>query len=43
MAIIFLILRFLVPLIFLAIGYYLGYHQYGFEAFQEILETTETF
>lgn len=43
MAILFLILRFIVPLIFLALGYYLGYHQYGYEAFQEILETTETF
>ena len=43
MVILFLILRFIVPLIFLALGYYLGYHQYGYEAFQEILETTETF
>ena len=43
MTILFLILRFIVPLIFLALGYYLGNHQYGYEAFQEILERTGTF
>ena len=43
MGIIFLTLRFIVPLIFLAFGYYLGFHQYGFEAFQEILEMIESF
>ena len=43
MGIIFLILRFIVPLIFLAFGYYLGFHQYGFDAFQEILEMAESF
>ena len=43
MGIVFLILRLIVPLIFLAFGYYLGFHQYGFDAFQEILEMTESF
>jgi|GEM_PF-6434767 hypothetical protein len=43
MTLLFLILRFLIPLIFLALGYYLGFNQYGFEVFQEILETSESF
>lgn len=43
MTVIFLILRFIVPLVFLAFGYYLGFHQYGFEFFQNILESSESF
>tara|TARA_B100000212_G_scaffold239487_1_gene182407 strand:+ start:306 stop:437 length:132 start_codon:yes stop_codon:yes gene_type:complete len=43
MGIIFFTLRFIVPLIFLAFGYYLGFHQYGFDVFQKILEMAESF